>query len=147
MANTLVSISISHRSTRHIHISTDTYIHRRIWTCTFVVVHGFRSTIGHQCFIDIRYVLGTPFTYIIKWQVTSVRLMWSLKKVYRANYQDVVSAIHILLTWINFNPSMNKQLHVPKSGGWNYLSIHKLQRLHHWSLGMDLNFNGCTIEI
>ena len=32
--------------------------------------------------------------------------------------------------------------------GWNYLSIHKLQRLHRWSLGMDKQFhpilyNGC----
>ena len=33
--------------------------------------------------------------------------------------------------------------------GWNYLSIPKLQRLHHWSLGMDEQFhptlhNGCN---
>ena len=25
--------------------------------------------------------------------------------------------------------------------GWNYLSIHKLQRLHRWSLGMDKQFH------
>ena len=58
---------------------SDTYINRRIWTYTFVFVHGFRSTIGHQCFIDIGYVC-TSFTCIIKWQVTSVRLTWLLKK-------------------------------------------------------------------
>ena len=33
--------------------------------------------------------------------------------------------------------------------GWNYLSTPKLQRLHHWSLGMDMQFhptfyNGCN---
>ena len=43
----------------------------------------------------------------------------------------------LLLTWFNFNPSMDKLLRAMKSVGWNYLSIPKLQRLHRWSLGMD----------
>ena len=43
----------------------------------------------------------------------------------------------LLLTWINFNHSMDKQLHTLKSVGWNYLSIPKLQRLQQLSLGMD----------
>ena len=43
----------------------------------------------------------------------------------------------LLLTWFNFNPSMDKQLHAQNSVWWNYLSIPKLQRLHRWSLGMD----------
>ena len=42
-----------------------------------------------------------------------------------------------LLTWINFNPNMNKSSHVPESVGWNYLSIPKLQRLCCWSLEMN----------
>ena len=43
----------------------------------------------------------------------------------------------LLLTWFNFNPSMDKLLHAQKSVGWNYLSIPKLQRLHCWNLGLD----------
>ena len=38
----------------------------------------------------------------------------------------------LLLTWINFNPSMDKWLHPLYCVGWNYLAIPKL-----WSLGMD----------
>ena len=44
---------------------------------------------------------------------------------------------HILLTWINFNSRMDKQLLPLWSVGWYYLSIPKLQRLDRWSLGMD----------
>ena len=43
----------------------------------------------------------------------------------------------LLITWFNFNPSMDKELHPLQRVGWNYLSIPKLQRLHRWSLGMD----------
>ena len=43
----------------------------------------------------------------------------------------------LLLTWINFNPGMNKFLHSLWSVGWSYLSIPKFQRCNHWSLGMD----------
>ena len=39
----------------------------------------------------------------------------------------------ILLTWANFNPSMDKQPHAQESLGWNYLSIS--------------NFKGATIEV
>ena len=46
----------------------------------------------------------------------------------------------LLLTWINFNPSMDKYSHAQLSVGWNCLSIPKLQWLHHWSLGMDTSF-------
>ena len=31
-----------------------------------------------------------------------------------------------LLGYMNFNPSINKQLHPLKSAGWNYLSIPKI---------------------
>ena len=34
----------------------------------------------------------------------------------------------LLLTWINFNPSMDKQFRPSYSVGWNHLSIPKLQR-------------------
>ena len=47
----------------------------------------------------------------------------------------------LLLTWFNFNPSMDKQLHPLWSVGWNYLSIPKLQRCNRWSLGMDKQFH------
>ena len=46
-----------------------------------------------------------------------------------------------ILTWTNLNPSTDKYLHPLKSVGRNYLSIPKLHRLHHWSLGMDKWFN------
>ena len=37
--------------------------------------------------------------------------------------------------WINFNASMDKKSQ--QSVGWNYLSIPKRQRLHHFSLELD----------
>ena len=43
----------------------------------------------------------------------------------------------LLLTWINFDLSMDELSHVQLSVGWHYLSIPKLQRLDRWSLGMD----------
>ena len=42
------------------------------------------------------------------------------------------------LTWFNFNPSMDKWWNAQFSVGWNYWSICTLQRLHRWSLGMDI---------
>ena len=55
----------------------------------------------------------------------------------------------ILLTWFNFNPSMDKESHALLSVGWNYLSIPKLQRCNRWNLGMDKQlhptfYNGCN---
>ena len=41
----------------------------------------------------------------------------------------------LLLTWFNFNPSMDKLSHNQWTVVWNYLSIPKLQRLHRWSFG------------
>ena len=43
----------------------------------------------------------------------------------------------LLLTWFNFNSSMDSNFIPGKSVGWNYLSIPKLPRLHRWSLLMD----------
>ena len=43
----------------------------------------------------------------------------------------------LLLTCINFNPSMDKKLHAQKSVACDYVSIPRLQRLHRWSLGVD----------
>ena len=39
----------------------------------------------------------------------------------------------LLLTWINFDISMDNQSHAQLSVGWNYLS--------------NPNFNGCTVEV
>ena len=47
----------------------------------------------------------------------------------------------LLLTWINFNPSMDKELHALLTVGWNYLSIPKLKQCNHRSLGMDKLFH------
>ena len=47
----------------------------------------------------------------------------------------------LLLTWFNFNPSMDNQSHAQSSVGWNYLSIPKLQRCNRWSLGMEKQFH------
>ena len=46
-----------------------------------------------------------------------------------------------LLTWFNFNPSVDKYLHPLWSVGWNYLPIPKRQQCNHWSLGMDKRFH------
>ena len=43
-----------------------------------------------------------------------------------------------LLTWVNFNHSMDMQLHPLYSLGLNYLSIPKIQLCNRWSLGMDM---------
>ena len=42
-----------------------------------------------------------------------------------------------LLTWINLNSSMDKQLHAQQNAESNYLSIPKFQRCKCLSLGMD----------
>ena len=52
----------------------------------------------------------------------------------------------LLLTWINFDPSMDKWSHVRKSVGCNYLSIPKLQSSHRWSFGMDKSFHSTVWE-
>ena len=36
-----------------------------------------------------------------------------------------------------FNHNIEKWSHARESGGWNYLSTAKLERLHGWSFGMD----------
>ena len=43
----------------------------------------------------------------------------------------------LLLTRINFNPSMDKKSYIQKSVRWNYLSNLKLTQQHHLSLGMN----------
>ena len=43
----------------------------------------------------------------------------------------------LLLTRINYNPSMDKWLHQLWSVAWNYLSILEFQWCSRWSLGMD----------
>ena len=40
----------------------------------------------------------------------------------------------ILLTWINFNPNMDKQSHAQKV--WAEI-MYLFPNLYHWSLGMD----------
>ena len=42
-----------------------------------------------------------------------------------------------LLTWFNFNPTMDKYSHTQYGVGWNYLSVPNLQRCNRWSLWMD----------
>ena len=54
----------------------------------------------------------------------------------RAKYQRP-----LLLTWIHFNPSMDKPYLPQINVEWNYLYIPKLQWLHRWSLGMDKWFH------
>ena len=57
----------------------------------------------------------------------------------------------LLLTWINFNPSMDKQLYPLPSMGWNYLSFPKPQRSNRWSLEMGTaipshTYNECDLS-
>ena len=49
----------------------------------------------------------------------------------------------LLLTWFNFNTSMDKYSHDQCSVGWNYSSIPQLQLLHCWSLEWKCNFIPC----
>ena len=46
-----------------------------------------------------------------------------------------------LLTWFNFDPSMDKQLHPSSNETWKYISVPSLQWCSHWSLGMDKSFH------
>ena len=50
---------------------------------------------------------------------------------------DCISAIFPgpLLTWLSFNPNLDKLTHL--CVGWNYLSISKHQQCSLWSLGRD----------
>ena len=59
--------------------------------------------------------------------------LWNISEKYKGVSKHLGP---LLLTWFNFNPSMDKWLQAWLSVGWNYLSIPKLQRLHRWSLGM-----------
>ena len=47
----------------------------------------------------------------------------------RLRFTTDISLKPILLTWINFNPTMDKWLHVLCRAGWNDFSFPKLQRL------------------
>ena len=49
-------------------------------------------------------------------------------------YEDPTKVGGICFT--NMDPSMDKYSHIQQSVEWNYLSIHQLQWLHRWSLGM-----------
>ena len=48
-----------------------------------------------------------------------------------------LSRAALLQTWVNLNLTMNKQKHAQLSVGRNCLSMPKLQRLRHRSLGLD----------
>ena len=52
----------------------------------------------------------------------------------------------LLLTWMNFNPSMNRELHPLKCVGWNHLSIPWLQQCNRWSLGLDMLFHPTLLD-
>ena len=54
----------------------------------------------------------------------------------------VMNRDFVLLTWFNCNDhGRDTYLDQLKSMSWNYLFFPKLQRLHSWSLGMDMEFN------
>ena len=56
------------------------------------------------------------------------------KKVEFQMHLDIIlawkSSEPVLLTWIDFNPCMDKWLYIQQIVWWNYLSISKLQRLN-----------------
>ena len=43
----------------------------------------------------------------------------------------------LLLTWIDLNPSLDKQSYQLYNVEWNRIYIHRLQRLYRWTLGID----------
>ena len=45
------------------------------------------------------------------------------------------------LTWINFDPSIDKENQAHESVGWNYLSIRKLERCNYRSFGIENEFH------
>ena len=61
--------------------------------------------------------------------------------IYSHGLVDIISwapEAHFINMVNMVNPSMDNWSHAQQSVGWNYLSISKLQRLHHWSLGMGI---------
>ena len=71
--------------------------------------------------------IGIPYKLRVGHDNSGLMAEWHL---------DRVRITSLLLTWINFIPAWISN-HMPNSVGWNYSSIPKLQRLHHWSLEMD----------
>ena len=68
--------------------------------------------------------------------------VWMWKTIHTLHFTVVIwYQGPLLLTWVDSNLHMDKQSQAQLSVGWNYLSFPKLQRLHHWSLGMDKYFH------
>ena len=64
-------------------------------------------------------------------------ISWMYPFKYKASVVFLTIVEPLLLTWINFNPNMDKDLHPSQSEWWNYLSIPKRQRRSRSRLGMD----------
>ena len=55
-------------------------------------------------------------------------LLWHDSECFLGLMDNMIRCLGpLLLTWINFNPSMDKKSYAQESMGWNYLSIPKLQ--------------------
>ena len=95
----------------------------KLWTgsCMFLE--------NHRCRIRMRHSLYAKRCNIV--DIFSISKRWNMPHIYGQ------ARAPFTLTWINFNPNMDKYPHAHGSLGWNHLSIPKLQRHIRWSLGMD----------
>ena len=72
-------------------------------------------------------------TYVLEIDIWRVVITWYLPYIGFHRYGVTITLQNYQY---KFNPSMDKKSHAQSSVGWNYLSIHKPQRLHSWILGM-----------
>ena len=72
---------------------------------------------------------------LIRKRCCHAEFFWGILYLHEITHIAEILAEPLLLTWINFNPSMDKLSHDQYSVGRSYLSIPKLQ--HHCSLGLD----------
>ena len=85
---------------------------------------SFHPSISN-CYFNKAVVNKYPTLWILKVRFSTAK-MW--KNVLPINKQDMSKA------WMNNHVAQ-------ESVGWNYLSISKLQWLHHWSLGKEKKFH------
>ena len=108
------------------HFSTKIYLHHLSFLNKNIFLH-------HLSFLSKNIFASSIISQ--QWNLSSWKSCSHLS--YIVNTATADDPVTLLLTWINFSPSMDDKSHAQKSVGWHYLSIPKLQRCNRWSLGMD----------
>ena len=112
------------------------FLYRDFWNRRRFVhyVHTNKEFFGHITNCIYFTPIFSSFS-CIKLQELTLLTIFLLIKLYIC-MKFTRSSEPLLLTWINFNPSIDKQSHAQLSVGLNYLSILKLQQWYGWSLGI-----------